>query len=526
MKSRHLLAVTLFVILFGYNQIPLFAGGKMLHLALHTRDPKTNQLISATEDVDGSKVGIVIVDPWNYHWCMTACERVSAMVPRWNRALEVGRKMGMPVIWVPSDVLGSYSGYPQRERALGMELLSVPIVQEMPQAKFTAPYGKCMCGPGINCKPNYGHDGMNPDLKIADDDYIASSTEEVYTLLKQKQITHVIYMGLHTNVCLYGKPGALKFLWQTGLKCMVARDINDAFTAYDPETGYNLDQGTGQIDDDLERAGIPLINVADEWKKAGLWNDKWIVETVRIAPWGKPDRPYFFEKSTIVTLTTPWLKNVEIRYTLDGSQPVRSSPIYKNPITLTSTTSLKTAAFREGKLVSIPTDAYLVLLPPQPVKPNVYLDDLDYVPDSYANASTAAAACFWSPKKGKSYDGLPLRIRENIFEKGLGFRAPSSARYELKPEYERFVAKSGIDDNLIKTDLGRNLVMHCSVVFRVFIDGNLMAESPVMRISQEPWRFDVKIPKGSRYINLVCMDAGSRNILDLGNWVDAGFCVK
>ncbi len=68
--------------------------------------------------------------------------------------------------------------------------------------------------------------------------------------------------------------------------------------------------------------------------------------------------------------------------------------------------------------------------------------------------------------------------------------------------------------------------MHCSVVFRIFIDGAMIAESPVMRISQEPWRFDVKIPEGSRFINLVCMDAGSRTMLDLGDWVDAGFCTK
>ncbi|KAA6323207.1 hypothetical protein EZS27_027335, partial [termite gut metagenome] len=41
-----------------------------------------------------------------------------------------------------------------------------------------------------------------------------------------------------------------------------------------------------------------------------------------------------------------------------------------------------------------------------------------------------------------------------------------------------------------------------------------------------PWRFDVEIPTGSRRINLVCMDAGSRNILDYGNWVDAGFIIN
>src|SRR5512136_1849052 len=89
---------------------PTLAAPRVLELTLQTRDPQTGRIISTTEKVDASKVGIVIVDPWNFHWCMTACERVSAMVPRWNRTLECARKMGMPIIWAPSDVVGNYSG--------------------------------------------------------------------------------------------------------------------------------------------------------------------------------------------------------------------------------------------------------------------------------------------------------------------------------------------------------------------------------------------------------------------------------
>ena len=104
--------------------------------------------------------------------------------------------------------------------------------------------------------------------------------------------------------------------------------------------------------------------------------------------------------------------------------------------------------------------------------------------------------------------------------------APSAVRYRLKPEYERFVARAGIADNMLDHELGRNLAKVPSVVFRVFVNGRMLAESPVMRISQEPWRFDVKLPADGRYINLVCMDSGSHNVLNLANWVDAGFVVK
>ncbi len=504
------------------------AEPRQLRLTTQTRDPKTQQVQVQTMEVDSSKVAVVIVDPWSYHWCMTACERVSAMVPRWNRTLECARKLGMPILWAPSDTAGSYAGFPQRERALGVELIPVPKVREMPRSSdlFTAPIGGCLCGPGIPCRVNYGEDDMNPDLVLADDDFIISSTEEVYALLKQRGITHVIYLGLHTNMCLFGKPGALKFMVEAGLTCVLARDINDAFTSYNPATGYTPDRGTQQTDEDLERAGVPTINVVEEWRKAGVWNEDWMVETVRIAPWGKKLRPYCFENTTLATLTTPWLTQVQIRYTLNGSEPDLSSPLYEKPIQLTQTTELRTAAFRDGAKASLPTSAYFVRLAPLPPKPDVYLDELKEVIDPYAAYGREYALFLFMPRVGRSYDDKPLRIRARSYQKGLGFQAPAGVRYELKPDYERFVGLAGIADNMVDEGMARHKAMHCSVVFRVIVDGEMLAESPVMRISQESWRFDVKLPAHGRYLRLVCMDAGSRSPYDLGNCVDAGFLLK
>jgi hypothetical protein len=87
------------------------------------------------------------------------------------------------------------------------------------------------------------------------------------------------------------------------------------------------------------------------------------------------------------------------------------------------------------------------------------------------------------------------------------------------------VALAGVDENMTVQSNARFIGMHGSVVFCVYIDGEKVAESPVMRLSQEPWRFDVAIPEGSRLINISCMDAGSRNMLDYGNWVNAGFVI-
>ncbi len=161
-----------------------------------------------------------------------------------------------------------------------------------------------------------------------------------------------------------------------------------------------------------------------------------------------------------------------------------------------------------------------------PPKPDIYLDELSILPDPYGQIGGVYAACQWQPNVNRSYQGKPLRVCRKKHEHGLGMGAPANARYAIKPEYKRFVAQVGIDDNMLDRQRGRSIAMYPSVVFKVFIDGRLTAESPIMRISAAPWRFDVPIPAGARQVNLVATDANSRSTHDLGNWVDGGFVLR
>jgi nicotinamidase-related amidase len=515
----------LFAIVFLLGAVAVApVDARSITLNAQTRDAVTGEAILTPTAIDPSKTAIIIIDMWNFHWCMTAAERVSAMAPRMNRVLTVARELGMQVVWNPSDVVTAYSGYPQYEKAVAVQRRPAPQIREALSANFTAPYGQCMCGPGIHCRGNYGWDAMHPGLAVEDSDLISSSTDEIYTLLADRGITTVIYMGVHTNMCVFGKPGAMSSMWSAGFDCMLARDLNDAYTAYEPERGYTPDTGTAEIDGNLQQAGIPNVNMGDDFRKAGLWKpDAPPVDYVRFAPWGKPERPYFMEHPTTVTLTAPWLDDAEIRYTADGSDPTAKSTLYTAPFRISETVTLRAAAFRRGKQVSLPSLAHYVRMPQSPPLPDVYLDELDYIPNAYLKS---VSNCLWYPLKWKSFEGKPLRIRGATYAHGMGFRAPSSVQYAIKPEYRRFVALAGVDENMLEPENARAVGMHASVVFRVYIDGVMMAESPVMRLSQEPWRFDVAIPEGSRHINISCMDAGSRSLLDYGNWVNAGFIIN
>ena len=485
-----------------------------LELALQRRDPKAGKVAVTKATLDPSKIGIVVVDLWNFHWCKTAAERVGALVPRMNRALDGARRLGMRVFLCPTDVADSYVGTPQRERAVAVKLQPLPKPLEL---KFPYPRGGGhMCGPGIQCVVNYGWDGMHPDLRIAESDLIAEGTQQLYSLCRERGITHLLYMGVHTNMCVMGKSVGMVPMMRTGLQCILCRDLTDAYTDYNPATGYTPDRGTAEVVAHIERHILPSIDMAATLKGAGLWDDKWVVDPVRITPWGTVRRPHQFEDSVVVTLSAPLTEGAEIRYTLDGRAPTAGSPLYDKPLVLKATTRVRALAFRGAEPVCLEGAGYFVKMPARPPLPDVHLADLKPLRQAggFERRKTAV---------NRSYANTGLRIRGVQYPKGLGVHAPSHVVYALRPDFERFVALAGIDDAIRDRQMGREQAMHQSIVCRVFLDGSLAAESPVMRISQEPWRFNVPIPKGARTLSLAVTDAGDGNRCDLADWVNAGF---
>jgi hypothetical protein len=493
-----------------------------IELVLQTRTRETGGILTTKERIEAARIGVVIVDMWNTNDCMTNAQRAAALVPRMNKALEGARRLGMQIIWAPTDVASQYVGQPQRERAIALLRYPLPHVRNF-SCPFSVPTvrpGKCMCGPGIVCRVHSGWDGMDPGLVIAAGDWIVGDAEELYSIYKQQGLTRLIYMGINTNLCVMNKPEGIAPMTSAGLKCILARDLTDAETSYDPSQAFTPDIGTEKDVTDVERSGIPTVNMVEEMRRASVWNDRWIVEKVRLAPWGTKAWPYLFTDSVKVTLTMPNQKEVAIRFTLDGTEPGPASPLYSSPLNLSKTTPLRAAAFEKGRRVTLNSEGYFVLLGPLPPKPDVYLDQLKPL-------APARPDWRWAPKTNLAFNGGPLSLRDCAYSKGMGMRAPANLLYEIPPGYERFVARSGVDDYPFQEHPhARFLATYPSVQFQVYIDGKLAAESPTMRLGQEPWRFDVKIPASRRLINLVVTDAGIHHPLNLANWVDAGFLRK
>lgn len=501
--------------------------GHSLTLEMQRRDPITGEITHQDEEVDPKRIGVIAVDVWNFHWCKTATMRVDAFVPRMNKALEAARALGMTVLLCPSDVVENYAGYPQREAIFALPNVTVPKVVDatcppVPDA------GGCACGPE-RCAVHYGWDGMHPALKIGADDLMPDTQAEVYAICQKYGLTHLIYLGFHTQVCLLGKPMGLRAMKEAGLNCVLARDMTDAHPGYDPSRDFTPDLNTDQVVEHFEKHLAPTIHFQQVLTRLGKWDSNQVVDPVRIAPWGTTMRPHLFEQPITVTLTAPLNPGAEIRYTLDGSTPSPVSTLYTQPLGITDTTRLRVAAFRDGRAVCLESEGSFAHMDPIPPMPDVAIGDLEPV-RNVGFGHTYGGQVRYSghtrpPQKDKSNLGHPLKVNRQTYEVGMGVHAPCALMYEIRPEYQRFVALAGADENIIDINHGSNLAKYPSVVFKVFIDGRETAASPVMRALSPAWRFDVPIPVGAKRISLVAMDAGDGSREDFANWANAGFMV-
>lgn len=252
------------------------AGTAQKSLTLHVRrqvetKPGSGRFDAVTEPVawDPARTAIIVCDMWNQHWCKGATRRVAEMAPRMNEVLSAARQKGVLVIHCPSSTMKFYAGTPQRELARRAAPVSAKIPLKTAcnldksregRLPIDDKDGGCDCDPP--CKQGSPWTREIATLEIAPSDAITDSIEAVY-LMKQQQIQNVIVMGVHTNMCVLGRPFSIRQLVYQGLNVVLMRDMTD--TMYNSRSAPFVSHftGTDLVVEHIEKHWCPTIASTD-----------------------------------------------------------------------------------------------------------------------------------------------------------------------------------------------------------------------------------------------------------------------
>jgi len=234
-----------------------------------------------TEAWPAKQTAIIVCDMWDAHHCLNAVRREEEMVPRMNEFLKKTRDQGAFIIHAPSSCMDPYKDHPGRKRAQ-----SAPASKKLPkdidkwchkipaEEKGKYPIDQSDGGEDDDLKEHEEWHaklkamGRNPKapwksqhagLTIKDEDAISDSGVEIWNMLEERGIDNVILVGVHTNMCVLGRPFGLRQMAKNGKNVVLVRDLTD--TMYNPMMPPKVShfQGTQLIIEHIEKYVCPTI---------------------------------------------------------------------------------------------------------------------------------------------------------------------------------------------------------------------------------------------------------------------------
>lgn len=233
--------------------------------------------IETTVSWQPKHTAVIICDMWDDHWCKGAAARVVEMAPEMNKVVAAARKQGMFIIHAPSTCMEFYKDTPQRKRAQAAKFAKTPIALSTVER-----WGTAWCYPdkarepelpiddsdmGCDCKEkckiNDPWKRQIATIEIAAEDAITENGQETYNLLAERKIANVIMMGVHLNMCVLGRPFAIRQLTKLGKNVVLVRDMTDSM--YNSQMRPKVDHftGTDLVVGHVERHFCPSITSVD-----------------------------------------------------------------------------------------------------------------------------------------------------------------------------------------------------------------------------------------------------------------------
>jgi len=248
---------------------PKLAGTLQLTLRDRREEPPSSGKFKLRErqlDWKVSETAIIICDMWDDHYCKLAAQRVGVMAPEMNKVVSAARGHGVMIIHAPSGTLDLYEGTPYRQRMKQAKAAKPPVPLEGwcnldPKKEPPLPVdtSKQSCDDPIVGLAVRRFTRQHPALDIIGYDGISDSGQEIYNYLVQEGIENVVLMGVHTNMCVLGRPFGIRQMVRLGKNVVLARDLTDAM--YDPRQPPHVShtRGTEMVIEHIEKYWCPSI---------------------------------------------------------------------------------------------------------------------------------------------------------------------------------------------------------------------------------------------------------------------------
>lgn len=252
-------------------------------LTLRSRVEKGGEYAVTTrpEAWPAGKTAVIVCDMWDAHHCLNAVRRENEMVPRTEAFLRKARAQGAFIIHAPSSCMAAYQDHPARKRAQAAPAAKTlpkgidqwctkipaedkgkyPIDQsdggEDDDPKEHAEWHAKLAATGRNPKAPWK--SQHAGLTIRDEDAVSDSGVEIWNLLEARGIDRVMLVGVHTNMCVLGRPFGLRQLAKNGKNVVLVRDLTD--TMYNPKMPPMVShfEGTRLIVAHIEKFVCPTV---------------------------------------------------------------------------------------------------------------------------------------------------------------------------------------------------------------------------------------------------------------------------
>ncbi|QDT93484.1 cysteine hydrolase family protein [Gimesia algae] len=255
------------------RSLPPVPGKLSVNLRKRGKEIDASPTIEQTE-WNASETAIIICDMWADHPCKLAAQRVDRMAPRMNQVISKARDQGVAIIHAPSGGIQLYEDTPFRQRIKEARPSKPPVpIQSWcylnPEKESPLPVDDTVkrstestlrgCDDPIADYKKNTDRHEHPAIKIVGYDVISANGQEIFNFLEQEQRKNIVIMGVHTNMCVLGRPFGIRQLRYLDKNVVLCRDLTDAL--YDPRDRPYVShaRGTEMIIEHIERHWCPSI---------------------------------------------------------------------------------------------------------------------------------------------------------------------------------------------------------------------------------------------------------------------------